>query len=98
MIRSPIGEQRGCILTPDEFLVSCLALSLSVIATGIALGPWDAPYKIRSVAHIENRFGKFAARLVWVVIAIVSGGSAAAIISGVRPAYATPTVHGEPPR
>ncbi|MCM2372465.1 hypothetical protein [Aporhodopirellula aestuarii] len=65
------------------------------MATAIALGPWDAPYKIRSFANIENRFGKPAARVVWIMIAIVSGSCAAAIMTGLRPAYAAPVVRDQ---
>lgn len=80
----------------DEFFVGCLALAISTIATAISIGPWSAPYQIRTFSHVQSRFGKPAARLVWLVIAIVSGGSGAAILSGLRPGYAAPSVYGEP--
>ncbi len=82
----------------DVFFVGCLALAISSVATAIAIGPWTAPYQIRTFEHVQTRFGKPAARLLWLIIAIISGGSGAAILSGMRPSYAAPSVYGEPPQ
>ncbi|WP_302120193.1 hypothetical protein [Allorhodopirellula heiligendammensis] len=67
-------------------------------ATAIAIGPWAAPYEIRSVKYVHDKYGKPAARGVWLAVAIIAGGSGIAILNGVRPAYAAPSVHREPPR
>ena len=82
----------------DEFFVGCLALAISSVATAISIGPWTAPYQIRTFEHLQNRFGKPAARLAWLIIAVVSGASGAAILNGLRPNYAAPDVYSEPPQ
>lgn len=85
-------------MSTDEVLVGCLALAFSTIATAIAIGPWTAPYQIRSIKYVGDRFGKPSARAIWLVIAIIAGGSGVAILSGIRPDYAVPSVHDEPIR
>lgn len=82
-------------MSTDEFLVGYSALALSAIATAIAIGPWAAPYKIRSVNYVRERFGKLAARSLWLAVAIITGGSGVAILNGVRPDYAAPSVQQE---
>ncbi len=78
--------------------MGCLALAFSTIATAIAIGPWAAPYQIRSVKYVSDRFGKPSARVIWLVVAIITGGSGVAILNGIRPGYVTPSAHSEPPR
>lgn len=78
------------MLGSDEVLVGSLAVALSLIAFGIAIGPWQAPYRIRRVASIQSRFGKNAARLIWLFAAILAGTCGFAILNDVRPSYATP--------
>lgn len=75
----------------DEAFVGSVAIGLAVIALVIALGPWQRPYQIRSVAAVSARFGKPAGRLVWLLFAIVAGGSGVSILSEIRPNYAAPT-------
>lgn len=75
--------------------MGCLALTLSAIATAIAFGPWTVPYQIRSVKYVRERFGKRAARSLWLAVAVITGGSGVAILNGVRPDYAAPTVQHE---
>lgn len=82
-------------MSTDEYLVGCLALAFSAIATAIAIGPWMAPYHIRSVKYVRERFGKLAARGLWLAVAIIAGGSGVAILNGVRPGYAAPNVQQE---
>ena len=79
----------------DEFFVGCFALSLSMIATAIALGPWTAPYQIRSMLHLQREYGKPVARMVWLMIAIISGSCSVAILSGFRPDYASPVLQSD---
>jgi len=82
----------------DEFFIGCLALMVATIAIAIALGPWTRPYRIGSVARVENRFGKPAARSVWLIVAIIAAASGSAILTGLRPGYAAPTNQEEMPQ
>jgi hypothetical protein len=77
-------------LIQDDTLVGGLAILISVFSTAVAIGPWMAPYKIRSIAAIQKRFGSVAARGAWLLIAFLSAVSGAAILSGIRPSYASP--------
>lgn len=74
----------------DEPLVGSLAIILSVLAALIAAGYWEAPYQLRTISAVSRRFGKSAARCVWIAIAIASFSAGIAIIKGVRPSYAVP--------
>ncbi|KLU02766.1 putative signal peptide and transmembrane protein [Rhodopirellula islandica] len=74
----------------DDTLVGGLALLIAALTTSIAIGPWMAPYQIRSIAAIQKRYGSIAARGVWLLIAFLSAVSGAAILSGIRPSYASP--------
>ncbi|MFG0264998.1 MAG: hypothetical protein ACF8AM_07570 [Rhodopirellula sp. JB055] len=74
----------------DDTLVGGLAILIAALSTAIAIGPWMVPYQIRSIAAIQKRFGSVAARGAWLLIAFLSAISGAAILSGVRPSYASP--------
>ena len=74
----------------DDMLVGSLASVLAMIAIAISLGPWKRPYQLRSVAAVESRFGKTAARGVWLVIALASLIAGVVIFAGLRPVYALP--------
>ena len=74
-----------------DSLVGGLALGFALVAVGIALGPWDQPYRLRSIDAIQKRFGRSAARLVWLALAVTCFASAIAILSGFRPSYAAPS-------
>lgn len=76
----------------DEPLVAGIAFLLSVISALIAVGPWPQPYRLRSIDAIRQRFGMVAARLTWLVLAIALMVAGLAILTGVRPAYASPSV------
>ena len=75
----------------DEQFVGTLAIVLAIISLAIAVGPWTAPYRLRTFSALTNRFGKPVARGVWVVIALASLTAGWAILAGVRPSYADPT-------
>ncbi|MDG2220297.1 MAG: hypothetical protein P8L85_02895 [Rubripirellula sp.] len=75
----------------DEQFVGSLAIILSIISVAIAVGPWTAPYRLRTFSALTNRFGKPVARGVWVAIALASLTAGIAILTGVRPSYADPT-------
>ncbi len=77
----------------DTF-VGGLSLLFGFVAAGIAAGPWDPPYRLRSIEAIQRRFGRAAARLAWLVLALTCFASAISILSGIRPSYAAPS--GEP--
>lgn len=68
-----------------------MALLVAGLSIFFAVGPWSLPYELRSIAGVEAKFGKQAARCVWLLIAILSGVSSIAILSDVRPSYAAPT-------
>ena len=85
--RSVCGETE---LSYDESLVGALSIFFAVTAAAVAVGPWSGPYQLRSIALVEKRFGKSAARGVWVALAIALLTAGIAILSGVRPSYAVP--------
>lgn len=74
----------------DEPLVGCVAIIMAMTAAVISAGSWDAPYQLRTIATISRRYGKTAARCLWIAIAIASFLAGLAIVSGTRPPYATP--------
>ena len=75
----------------DEPLVAGVAITLSLFATAIAIGPWHGPYRLRTIDAVVHRYGKSAARLVWCFVAVIMFVTGLAIISGVRPTYAVPS-------
>jgi uncharacterized membrane protein YphA (DoxX/SURF4 family) len=72
----------------DEIFVSSIAIGLAVIAAATAIGPWEGPYRLRTARAIGDRFGKPAARLFWLLLAVLTLLAGLAILSGVRPHYA----------
>ncbi|MEM6689271.1 MAG: hypothetical protein AAF664_07595 [Planctomycetota bacterium] len=78
----------GQIRSGDEYLVGGLAVVAGLAAFVIAIGPWSGPYRLRTVARIDSHYGRFAARLLWAGLGIVSLASGLAILSGLRPSYA----------
>ncbi|MCC9644940.1 hypothetical protein LOC71_21905 [Rhodopirellula sp. JC740] len=74
----------------DDTLVGGVALCIAAICTAIAIGPWTAPYQVRSIASIQKHYGAVAARGAWLLIAILSAISGVAILNGIRPSYASP--------
>ncbi|NND96596.1 MAG: hypothetical protein HKN47_04625 [Pirellulaceae bacterium] len=77
----------------DELLVGALAIIFAIVALVISAGPWDAPYRLRTISAVASRFGKPAARGIWVAVAVAAFASGLAIFSGTRPSYATQTQH-----
>jgi|TARA_A100000171_G_C2111536_1_gene135307 hypothetical protein len=77
-------------LIHDDTLVGSLALLIAAITTAIAIGPWMAPYQIRSIAAIQKHYGLLVARCAWLLIAFLSAVCGAAILNGIRPTYASP--------
>ncbi len=74
----------------DEPLVGALAIIFAIAAIAVALGPWHVPYQLRSFSAVARRFGKPAARGLWMAIAIALMSAGVAIVSGFRPSYAKP--------
>jgi len=74
----------------DDLFVAAVALIGGGLALAVSVGPWTAPYRLRSISRINHRFGEPAARLTWMLVAIVSLLAGLAIVSGVRPSYAQP--------
>lgn len=81
-----------------EFFVGCLAIVLAIIALASALGPWSLPYRSRSMTSICERYGKKAARLTWLLIAIISGASGVSILNEIRPVSVVPAIREELPQ
>jgi hypothetical protein len=75
----------------DEPLVAGVAIALALIAAAVAIGPWNVPYRLRTIDAVSHRYGKPVARVVWVVVAVTMFATGLAIISGVRPTYAVPS-------
>ncbi|MDE0865564.1 MAG: hypothetical protein OSA98_17395 [Rubripirellula sp.] len=74
-------------MNPDEVFVGILALSFSLVAFSIGIGPWLAPYRLRTIHGIAQRYGKAAARTVWVTVSIALLAAGLAILFGMRPGY-----------
>jgi hypothetical protein len=79
----------------EQFLVGGLAIGLAVIALASAIGPWSWPYRSRSMKAVCERHGKGVARLIWLLIAVITGASGVSILSEVRPGYAAPILREE---
>tara|TARA_R110002049_G_scaffold2750_2_gene21514 strand:- start:321437 stop:321727 length:291 start_codon:yes stop_codon:yes gene_type:complete len=77
-------------LSYDESLVGLISVLSAVTAAAIAVGPWSVPYELKTIAAIKQRFGKPAARGVWVALAIGFLTAGFAILNGIRPPYAVP--------
>ncbi len=69
----------------SDVLVSSLAFLLSAIAVAIGVGPWTEPYELRTFRRLRDARGMIAARLGWVIIALIAAGCGAAIWNNVRP-------------
>ncbi|WP_145419505.1 hypothetical protein [Planctomycetes bacterium K23_9] len=74
----------------DEQLVGSVAIIIACIAALISAGPWEAPYQLRTIGIITDRWGKPAARSIWLAIALASLAAGIAIFSGTRPSYVEP--------
>lgn len=72
----------------DEILVGSLALVFAVVTFSIGVGPWSAPYQLRTFQAVANRHGKPAARVVWVLISVAFLVVGVSVLLGLRPSYA----------
>ncbi|MEM9364832.1 MAG: hypothetical protein AAGD07_02475 [Planctomycetota bacterium] len=77
-------------MSHDEALVGVLAMMTALLSGSVCIGPWSGPYRLRTIASIETRFGKPYARACWGLIAIVAATCGVSILSGLRPSYAAP--------
>ncbi|TWU04511.1 hypothetical protein [Stieleria varia] len=75
----------------QDLFVGTLAIVIGIGALLAGVGPWAAPYQLRTMAAVTRRYGKPAARSLWIVVAFASLIAGAAISAGVRPSYASPT-------
>jgi hypothetical protein len=73
---------------PDEILVGSLALVFSALSFSIGVGPWSAPYRLRTFQAVAKRHGKTAARAVWVLISLAFLVIGVVVLFGLRPSYA----------
>ena len=72
----------------ESSLVGSLAAGLAVVTAAVAIGPWQRPFDLRTLANVTDRYGDRAARWLLVFMALFMGTTAAAILCGWRPAYA----------
>lgn len=86
VLQGPTTERR--YVNPDEILVGSLALVFAVVSFLIGVGPWSAPYQLRTIQAVAKRYGKTAARVVWVVISLAFLVVGMAVLLGLRPSYA----------
>ena len=75
-------------MNPDEILVGSLALVFAVVSFLIGVGPWIAPYQLQTFQAVGKRYGKTAARLVWLLISLAFLVVGVAVLLGLRPSYA----------
>lgn len=75
-------------MNPDEILVGSLALVFAVVSFSIGVGPWSAPYQLRTFQAVAKRYGKSAARLIWILISVGLLVIGVAVLLGLRPSYA----------
>ena len=75
-------------VNPDEILVGSLALVFAVVTFSIGVGPWNAPYQLRTFQAVAKRHGKTAARVVWVLISLAFLLVGVSVLLGLRPSYA----------
>jgi len=75
-------------VNPDEILVGSLALMFAVVSFSIGVGPWSAPYQLRTFQAVANRYGKTAARFVWLMISLAFLVVGLSVLLGLRPSYA----------
>ena len=73
-----------------DLFVASVAVVGGTLALAVSLGPWPAPYELRTVAMIRQRYGMAAARAMWMLVALASLLAGVAIATGFRPGYATP--------
>ncbi|MEC8475069.1 MAG: hypothetical protein VXZ38_10490 [Planctomycetota bacterium] len=72
----------------DKLFVGGLSILMAVLFFLFAIGPWSAPYRLRSTAGVAAKHGKFFARLFWFLLAVMLGGLGLAILLEIRPTYA----------
>jgi len=69
-------------------LVAGVSMALSMIAAVAGIGSWRLPYQLRLARVLHDRYGMVAARAFYMVLALLLGALAVAIVLGVRPSYA----------
>ncbi len=83
-------------MTLDEIFVGSLAVFFSLIGFSIGVGPWNAPYQLRTFQRVTQRYGKSKARVLWILISLVFLALGLSVLLGLRPSYASPSAerHG----
>ncbi|MEM9825135.1 MAG: hypothetical protein AAF958_01030 [Planctomycetota bacterium] len=69
-------------------LVGGVALGLAGTALLVSFGPWDQPYQLSVLQLLEQRYGRFLARVVLLFLAIAMAVLGTLILLDIRPAYA----------
>lgn len=70
-----------------DYFVSAVAFVLGMIALASAFGITDLPKNLGVIRSIDSRWGSWASKLIFFVLAILMFASGTAIVSGMRPAW-----------
>lgn len=73
----------------DDLLVAAISVVLAVAAWVAAWGRWQAPFHLRSVSAIDQRYGRGAARTFLFLIGLALMILAITIAFDWRPIYAS---------
>lgn len=73
----------------DDLLVVTVSAVLAAAAWVAAWGRWQAPYHLRSVAAIEQRYGRDTARGFLFLVGVALAALAVVIALDWRPIYAS---------
>ncbi|QEG40220.1 hypothetical protein [Roseimaritima ulvae] len=71
----------------DQILVAAVATSLGTLSLVAAATGWALPYRLRSLAAVQRKWGQPAARGVLLLVGLLLLALAAVIALDLRPAY-----------
>ncbi|WP_153555241.1 hypothetical protein [Roseimaritima sediminicola] len=71
----------------DQILVATVSAGLGVLACLAATQRWQGPYRLRSIAAVQRRYGLPAARVLLLAIGLILLVLAFVIALDLRPAY-----------
>ena len=80
--------------TGQSALVGIIAMTFAILVAGVALGPWERPFHLRTLNALDDRFGRRPARTILAAIAAILAALAVAILMDLRPSYATSVQSG----
>ncbi len=71
----------------DQILVAAVAAVLGTLSLLAASTGWSLPYRLRSIAAVQRKWGQPAARGLLLLIAVLLLALAVVIAMDLRPAY-----------